>query len=126
MLVSALADDNEDGQQARSRLGHEKLVAPAIVDLEVLSVLRRLARSGQLNHERVESAIVDLVDLPMRRADRAPLLNRCWQLRENLTIYDAAYVALAETLDLTLLTADIRLARAPGISCPVEVLVTPP
>lgn len=125
VLVTALADDNDDGRLARSRLRHEKMLAPQVVDLEVLSVLRRLARTGLVEQHRVESAIVDLIDLPLQRADHTSLLHRCWQLRENVTIYDAAYVALAEALNLTLLTADVRLAQAPGIHCPIEVLATP-
>lgn len=122
VLVTALADDNVDGQNARSRLSRENLVAPQIIDLEVLSVLRRLALAGRVNQHRAEMALADLIDLPMHRADHMPLLNRCWQLRSNLTTYDAAYVALAEALDVTLLTADSRLAQAPGIRCRIEVL----
>jgi len=66
--------------------------------------------------------MADLIDLPLRRASHRPLLRRCWQLRHNLTSYDACYVALAETLDVPLLTADGRLADAPGLRCAVELL----
>jgi predicted nucleic acid-binding protein len=62
------------------------------------------------------------VELPLRRAPHRPLLARCWELRENLTVYDAAYVALAELLDLALLTADARLANAPGLRCKIDLL----
>ena len=71
---------------------------------------------------RARLALADLVDLPLTRAPHAALLERCWQLRSNLTPYDAAYVALAEAFDCPLLTADVRLSRATGPRCHVEVL----
>lgn len=71
---------------------------------------------------RAELALVDLADLPMKRATHRPLLARCWELRASVTAYDAAYVALAEALEVPLLTADRRLARSPGLRCPVEVI----
>lgn len=122
VLVVALADDDYDGDAARARLREESLTAPELVDLEVLSVLRRQARSGSIEDRRVRLALNDLVDLPLQRAAHRPLLARCWELRESLTVYDAAYVALAEALDASLLTADARLARAHGPRCAVEVL----
>lgn len=66
--------------------------------------------------------MVDLMDLPLRRASHRPLLHRCWDLRHNLTAYDACYAALAEALDATLLTTDGRLSRAPWLQCRVEIL----
>jgi predicted nucleic acid-binding protein len=66
--------------------------------------------------------MTDLIDLPLKRASHRPLLRRCWELRHNLTSYDACYVALAETLNVSLLTADGRLANAPGLWCAVELL----
>jgi predicted nucleic acid-binding protein len=71
---------------------------------------------------RARLALDDLVDLSIQRAPHLPLLVRCWELRDNLTIYDAAYIALAEALGTSLLTADTRLARAPGLMCPIEIL----
>ena len=73
---------------------------------------------------RVGLALEDLRSLPMQRVDHSPLLERCWQLRENLTVYDAAYVALAEALQATLVTGDRRLARASGPRCAIEVINT--
>ena len=67
-------------------------------------------------------AVADLEALPIQRVSHTPLVARCWELRANLTAYDAVYVALAEALGVTLLTADTRLAAAPGIACPVEVV----
>ncbi len=122
VLVVALADDDQDGDAARARLRGESLAAPELVDLEVASVLRRQARRGALDDRRARLALADLVDLPLQRAQHRPLLTRCWELRETLTIYDAAYVALAEALDAPLLTVDARLARAHGPRCVIEVL----
>ena len=126
VLVTALADDGEDGRGARGRLRGQELAAPELIDLEVPSVLRRFLLNGALSRRRAEQALSDLVELPLRRAPHRALLPRCWSLRESLTIYDAAYVALAEALDVVLLTADARLSRAPGLRCDVEVLVSSP
>jgi predicted nucleic acid-binding protein len=89
--------------------------------VEVASVLRRLVRTSKVSAARAGLALTDLADLPLRRAPHRPLLPRIWELRANLTTYDAAYVALAERLGATLLTADGRLARAAGVRCPIEV-----
>jgi predicted nucleic acid-binding protein len=94
------------------------------VDLEVLSVLRRQAGAGLLDARRAGLALHDLVDLPVTRYPHAPFAPRVWELRSNLTPYDAAYVALAESLGCMLVTADARLARSPGIRCAVEVVQT--
>ena len=118
----ALADDGPDGDTARDRLRHERLAAPQIVDLEVLSVLRRAVAGGALPVRRAELALTDLLDLPLERVAHRPLAHRCWELRENVTVYDAAYVAAAEALEASLLTSDRRLAAATGPRCPVEVL----
>ncbi len=121
-LATALTDDGTDGELARSRLRGEVLAAPELIDLEVASVLRRLTLSGQLPVHRAEQALADLMALPVQRAPHLPLLARCWSLRDNLSVYDASYVALAESLGSVLLTADARLSRAPGLRCAVEVL----
>ncbi len=123
VVVSALADDGPDGDRARVRLRGEKLAAPHLIDVEVASAWRRLAAAGDLDRRRVELAMADLLALRLERVPHGRLLGRCWELRSNLTVYDAVYVALAEALDVTLLTADKRLATAPGTRCPVEVLV---
>jgi predicted nucleic acid-binding protein len=123
VLAPALADDGADGDGARDRLAGERLAVPALADLEVTLVLRRAALSGRLDDRRAGQALSDLAALPLRRAPHLPLLARIWQLRENLTVYDAAYVALAEALEVSLLTSDRRLSKAPGIQCEVEVLV---
>ena len=125
VLAVALLDDATDGDAARARLRGEQLVAPALIDLEVVSVWRGLARGGHLDARRARLALEDLRALPLQRVDHVQLVERCWELRENLTVYDAAYVALAEALAATLLTGDARLSKAPGPRCPIEVLKAP-
>lgn len=122
VLAPALADDGADGDRVRERLRGERLVAPELVDLEILSTLRRAARGGQLDERRSGQALDDLAALPLRRVSHQPLLSRVWELRDNLTAYDAAYVALAEALDALLLTADRAMGKVGGIRCEVEVL----
>ena len=125
ILATALADDGPDGDDARARLRGERLSAPEIVDLEVASVLRRQLRAGAVDLRRADFALADLAALPLRRASHKPLLTRCWELRDNITPYDAAYVALAEALEAPLVTGDERLARATGPRCRIEVLRRP-
>lgn len=122
VLAPALADDDRDGDLARQRLRGERLAAPALVDLEVVSTLRRAARAGRVDQQRSQQAVKDLAALPVHRAPHLALLPRIWELRDNLTAYDAAYVALAEALDTTLLTADAAFERAAGVRCEVELL----
>lgn len=122
VLVVALADDDTQGILVRGRLRGEVLAAPEIVDLEVGSVLRRLVKGGNVLPKRATLALDDLGVMPLDRVSHRMLMVRCWELRDNLTMYDAAYVALAELLDATLLTGDRRLSRATGPRCPVEVL----
>ncbi|HEY6532977.1 MAG TPA: type II toxin-antitoxin system VapC family toxin [Acidimicrobiales bacterium] len=122
VIVTGLADDGPDGDLVRTRLRGEQLVAPHLIDLEVASAWRRLVSTGAIDERRATLALEDLRSLRLERAPHGPLLHRCWELRQNLTIYDAAYVALAELMQLDLLTGDRRLAAAPGIGCSVEVL----
>lgn len=122
VVAPALGDDGPDGDRARSRLRGEQLVAPHLIDLEVASVWRRQVAAGLMPLRRADLALDDLGSLPLRRARHDALLPRCWQLRDNVTMYDAAYVALAEALGAPLLTADRRLARATGVRCPIEIV----
>jgi predicted nucleic acid-binding protein len=122
VLAPALADDGDDGDKARIRLHGHTLAAPELVDLEVTSVFRRLFLAGRLPRRRVELALADLRDIPLRRAPHRLLVPRCWELKDNATVYDAAYIALAETLGVVLVTADGRLSRTPGRHCQVELL----
>ena len=122
VLVVALGDDGTDGRQARERLADETLVAPELVDLEVVSVWRRHVAAKLMPARRAASAVADLADLPLRRSSHQPLLQRIWELRHVVTPYDAAYIALAEALDVVLVTADTRLSRASGVHCEIEVV----
>ena len=122
VIVTAFADDGADGDRARQRLRGERLAAPHLIDLEVTSAWRRLTAAGHLDERRANLALNDLRALRLDRVGHGPLLERCWQLRTSLTAYDAAYVALAELLEATLLTADRTLSAAPGPRCPIEVL----
>ncbi len=123
VLVTALADDAADGDLARSRLlADPDLHAPSLVDLEVLSVLRRQLHLGGLDTRRADLAMADLCLLALTRYPHLELISRVWALRDTLAPYDGAYVALAETLDCPLVTADKRLARASGSRCSVELL----
>ena len=122
VLATALGDDNDDGRRARARLSGERLSAPELIDLEVVSVFRRLCAADQLDQARADQALADLDALRLDRVLHRPLLRRCWELRHNVTVYDAAYIALAEIVDAPLVTADRRLASAPGATCVFEVL----
>ncbi len=111
------------GQQIDKRIysHNESLHVPHLLDLEVLQVLRRLVRDGAISARRADEAIQDLLDLRIARYPQFVLLPRIWQLRHNLSAYDAAYVVLAETLGATLVTRDSRLASSPGHAAPIEL-----
>jgi predicted nucleic acid-binding protein len=122
VLAPALGDDSPGGDRKRSRLRGERLTAPAIIDLEVLSAIRSAAFAGRMEARRSRQALMDLMAIRMRRVPLGPLLPRIWALRDDLTPYDAAYVAVAEAIAAPLLTADRKLARAPGLRCEVELI----
>jgi len=122
VIAAALVDDGDHGDRARGRLAGERLYAPELIDLEVASVWRRAVRTRRLDERRAKQALADLAALPLGRAPHGPLMSRIWELRANVTPYDAAYIALAEALDTPGLTADKRLRRAPGVKCEVELL----
>lgn len=92
-----------------------------LLDVEFAHVLRRLVREGTLTAKRAEEAIEDVTALRITRYAPVLLLERIWRLRQNLSAYDAAYVALAEKLHAPLITRDQRLAAAPGHTAAVEV-----
>jgi predicted nucleic acid-binding protein len=101
---------------------HEDLHAPHLIDVEVLQVLRRLNARRELSDRRAAEGTRDLTDLPVVRHPHELLLDRAWELRANLTIYDGVYVALAELLDAPLWTLDQRLASAPGLRAEVHLI----
>jgi predicted nucleic acid-binding protein len=117
-LIDALLHDGA----VRERIATASLHAPELIDAEVLSVLRRLVLADQLAEVHGRLALETASQLGLRRHPTRELWPRAWQLRANLSAYDALYVALAEQLELPLLTADGRVARAPGITCRVELI----
>jgi predicted nucleic acid-binding protein len=100
----------------------ETVAAPHLLDVEVLQVLRRYTLAGNLDAERGQQAVEDLRDLPIARYPHEPFVQRIWEMRHNVTAYDAAYIALAEALDCALLTRDERLAAAPGHDATIELV----
>ena len=121
-LVPAIADGTEVGRQRRRRLGGERVNAPDLILVESASVIRRQSFAGMIDEAQAEQAIEDLLALPIIIHPTARLLHRAWELRSNVTPYDACYIALAEVLDCPLLTGDARLARAPGLGCEIELV----
>ena len=100
----------------------ERLHAPHLLDIEVTQVLRRLVRQKEITLARADQALEDLSHLVLERHDHLSLVPRIWQLRDSLTAYDAAYVALAEALDAPLLTSDAKLAGAHGHRATIELI----
>ena len=122
MATEAVAGSSERSLEALRRIAGEAALAPHVLDLEVTSALRGLVHRGEFGEPVARSALRHLATLPVARVPHGPLLERCWELRDNLTVYDGAYVALAEVTGAALLTSDRRLAQAPGIRCEVELL----
>lgn len=123
VLANVVGDDGPAGRAARVRIAAAtQWSAPDLVDVETVSVLRRRWRAGDLTTRRFRSAVVDLLSLPIVRFPAGPLMIRAYELRANVTPYDATYVALAEELACPLVSADARLARAPGVRCRVDLL----
>lgn len=123
VLANVVGDDASAGALARRRLEEAGAAsAPDLVDVETVSVLRRRWLKGDLTDDRFRSAVDDLLALPITRFPTGSLMLRAFELRANVTAYDACYVALAEALECTLVTSDQRLASAPTIGCSTEVL----
>jgi predicted nucleic acid-binding protein len=112
------------GQTIATRIADPALGlhVPHLADIEVAQALRRYARDGELDVKDAAVALEDLRSLDLQRHAHEPLLERVWELRHNLSAYDAVYVALAEVLDTVLLTCDGRLARAPGMARRVKLV----
>jgi predicted nucleic acid-binding protein len=121
VAVTALT---EPGSPAADLLSSDDAIfqVPSIFDAEVLSALRGLVRGGKFSDAAAADLIADLMMLPVDRWHMSPLLPRMWELRANLTPYDAAYVALAELTGTVLVTGDERIAAAPGASCPIQIV----
>ncbi|HVS01336.1 MAG TPA: type II toxin-antitoxin system VapC family toxin [Thermoanaerobaculia bacterium] len=117
VLVGALVDSAASGLWCEGVVAGGYLVAPHLAVVESLNILRRLELAGQLSELEAASAQSDLHDLQLELLPIRPFEERIWELRPNLTCYDAWYVAIAEALDLPLATLDRRLAAATGPRC---------
>lgn len=112
------------GSRVEARLfrDSDEFHAPHLLDAEVVQALRRLVRAGEVLRDRAREALDDLADLDIRRHSHVDFLSRAWELRDNLTAYDAMYVALAEATDAPLVTCDGPLAATPGHAAQIEVI----
>jgi predicted nucleic acid-binding protein len=117
VIVAVLVDSGVDGDWALDILAGHALAAPHHMPIEAANILRRASLAGDITPDTAALAHGDLLALRVELFPYAPLAERCWQLRENVTTYDAAYVALAEQLDAPLATLDQRLAAATGPRC---------
>jgi predicted nucleic acid-binding protein len=122
LLEALLRTPSAKAVEDRLFAPRQTLHAPHLLDVEVAQVIRRYALNGEIEGARGGLALADLADLPLRRYPHDFLLPRIWDLRANLTAYDAAYVALAEALDAPLLTRDRRLAAAAGHRARIELV----
>jgi predicted nucleic acid-binding protein len=122
VLVEFLAGD-ENREAAEQAIGRERWVwAPALVDAEVGNALRRKVRAEVLTARKARAALDDLLEMRLQRVPHYHLVDRAWQLRDNVSFYDGLYVALAEGMGGSLLTLDERLTRAPGLRVEVELI----
>ena len=122
VAVRVLAPNDEDGFALQARLLEQRCVAPHLVDAEVGHVLRRRVAAGDLEAANAEAALMALPALVVERFPHSTLARAAWRLRHNFSYYDALYAALAARLRAPLLTADKRLANAPGLPCDVELI----
>src|ERR1700733_3735077 len=122
LLESLLRTPAAEAVERRLFDPRQTLHVPHLLDVEVAQVIRRYAANGEIDSERGRAALADLADFPVQRYPHDFLLPRVWDLRNNLTAYDAVYVALAEALDAVLLTRDRRLAPAAGHHARVELV----
>jgi len=124
-VVEFLVGTDHIAEGVRATVVGEKLAAPHAVDLECASTLRGLVRAGKLPPDEGERALDLLGSMALARYSHVPLLTRIWQLRHNMWPYDAAYVALAESLGADLVTVDGKIEKIPGIQCTVHNLRSP-
>jgi predicted nucleic acid-binding protein len=117
LVVSALVDSGPTGAWAESLLTAEPLSAPHLMPVEAATILRRAAAAGDISADAASMAHADLLDLRVELFPYPPFAARTWELRDNVTCYDAWYIALAESLGSKVATLDLRLARAPGPRC---------
>ncbi len=121
-MVEFLVGADPLAERVRAVVAGAKIAAPHAVDLECAAALRGLVRGGKLPSAEAERALELLGSMRLERYGHVPLLTRIWQLRHNMWPYDAAYVALAESLDAELVTLDGKLEGIPGVRCAVRNL----
>jgi predicted nucleic acid-binding protein len=117
LVVAALVDSGPDGMWADQLLATDSLAAPHLMPVEVASVLRRAAMSGEISADTASMAHADLLSLRVELFSYESFATRVWELRDNVTADDGWYVALAESLGARLATLDLRLSRAAGPRC---------
>lgn len=122
ILIDALVDPGPRGDAVARRLVGQPLAAPELIYVEAVDAIRGLVVKGVLTRPVGDRAIRELATFPLRRYSYAGLLPRIWGLRDDLSAYDAAYVALAERLGCALLTGDQLFCQTPGLRCPIELL----
>ncbi len=122
VVAPAVADGGGDGDVCRQKIVGQALAAPDLMRVEVMSVIRRQRSRSEMTSMQARHAIDDLMDLPITVYPTASLLARGWELQANVSSYDACYIALAEALGCTFVTADHRLANAPGARCRFDVV----
>jgi predicted nucleic acid-binding protein len=122
MIETLLRTDSGLRVEERIFAKGETIHAPHLIDIEVVQVFRRYCMLGEIETERAGEAMEDFEDFPIHRYRHDLFISRIWQLRHNVTAYDAVYIALAESLPAVLLTCDARLARAPGHTARLELL----
>lgn len=122
LLEILLRTDRADRLMERAFSGSEQMHAPQLLDIEVTQVLRRLVRQKEITVARAEQALQDLADLLIERHEHQALVQRIWQLRDSLSAYDGAYVALAEAIAAPLLTCDGKLAGSHGHRATIELV----
>ncbi|MDQ6616429.1 MAG: type II toxin-antitoxin system VapC family toxin [Actinomycetota bacterium] len=123
VLANVVGDDGIDGRRARNEIrGAGDVAAPDLVDVETVAVLRKRWVAGSISARRFLAAVRDLESIGLDRYPTLPFMRRAYELRANVTAYDAAYVALAEVVACELVTADRRLATAPGPRCAIRLL----
>jgi predicted nucleic acid-binding protein len=115
-----LLDSGPDGRWATSALTGAELAAPSLIEFEAANIIRRQELAGVISPDQSAQAHQDLRDLTIEEWPYELLAARAWELRQNLTIYDASYVALAELVGSELVTLDTRICRAPGLRCAVS------
>ncbi len=125
VLANLVGDDGPDGDQVRALLAAAGDAAiPDLADAETAAVLRKRWIGKTVTARRFAAALDDLAALPIRRYPAVPLLGRVYELRANVTAYDAIYVALAEALNCALVTGDRRLVRASGPRCEIRLVTS--